>query len=106
MLEKKEAPGVYFEHLGENRLYYKGTAQIFFYCIYISYHSAAQVLLDDNHLQERQQTGYILNSYSPEQNGRHFSDIFRCIFVNEKFCILIKISINFVPKGLIDNNSA
>ena len=26
------------------------------------------------------------------------------IFVNEKFCILIKSSLKFVPKGLIDNN--
>ena len=33
-------------------------------------------------------------------------DIFRCIFVNEKFCILIKISLKIVPKGLIDNNAA
>ena len=33
-------------------------------------------------------------------------DIFRCIFVNEKFCILNKISLKFVPKGPIDNNSA
>ena len=34
-------------------------------------------------------------------------DIFRCIFVNEKFCILmIKISLKFVPKGPIDNNPA
>ena len=32
--------------------------------------------------------------------------IFRCIFVNEKFCILIKISLNFVPKGPIDINPA
>ena len=41
----------------------------------------------------------------PRQNGRHFEDdIFRCIFVDEKFCILIKISIKFVPKGQIDNN--
>ena len=30
--------------------------------------------------------------------------IFRCIFVTEKFCILIEISMKFVPKGLIDNN--
>ena len=30
------------------------------------------------------------NSSPSGQNGRHFSDdIFRCIFVNEKFCILI-----------------
>ena len=32
------------------------------------------------------------------------TDIFRCIFVNEKFSILIKISLKFVPKGQIDNN--
>ena len=43
----------------------------------------------------------------PRKNGRHFADdIFRCIFVNEKFCILIKISLNFVPTGPIDNISA
>ena len=30
--------------------------------------------------------------------------IFRCIFMNEKFCILIKISLKFVPKGPIDIN--
>ena len=46
-----------------------------------------------------------VNSSSPGQNGRHFADdIFSCIFVNEKFCILIKISLKFVPKGPIDNN--
>ena len=27
-----------------------------------------------------------------------------CIFVNEKFYILIKFSLKFVPKGPIDNN--
>ena len=31
-------------------------------------------------------------------------DIFWCIFVNEKICILIKISLKFVPKGPNDNN--
>ena len=41
----------------------------------------------------------------PGQNGRHFAkDILRCIFVNEKICILIKIS--QTPKGPIDNGSA
>ena len=46
-----------------------------------------------------------VNSSPPGQNSRHFTDdIFRCIFVNEKFCILIKISLKFVPKGPIDNN--
>ena len=33
-------------------------------------------------------------------------DIFGCIFVNQKFYILIKISLNFVHKGPIDNNPA
>ena len=32
--------------------------------------------------------------------------IFSCIFVNEKFWILNKISVKFVPKGPIDNNPA
>ena len=50
---------------------------------------------------------YLLNSSPPDQNGRHFADdIFRFIFVNEKFCILIKISLKYVPKGPIDNNPA
>ena len=48
-----------------------------------------------------------LNSTPPGQNRLHFSDdIFRCIFVNEKICILIKISLKFVPKGPIDNKPA
>ena len=33
-------------------------------------------------------------------------DIFRCISVNEKFCILVEISLKFVPTGPIDNNQA
>ena len=46
-----------------------------------------------------------VNSFPPRQNGLHFvDDIFKCIFVNEKFCVLIKISLKFVPKGPIDNN--
>ena len=44
---------------------------------------------------------------NPGQNGHHFTDeIFRCIFVNGKFCILIKISQNFVTEGPIDKNPA
>ena len=46
-----------------------------------------------------------VNSSPPGQNGRLFTDdIFRCIFVNEKFCILMKISLKFVPKSPINNN--
>ena len=48
-----------------------------------------------------------LNSSPTGQNGCQFANnIFRCIFVNEKFCIFIKISLKFVPKGPIDNNLA
>ena len=32
--------------------------------------------------------------------------IFICIFLNEKFCILIKISLKFVPQGPLHNNPA
>ena len=32
-------------------------------------------------------------------------DIFKCIFLNEKARISIKISLKFVPKGPIDNES-
>ena len=48
-----------------------------------------------------------LNSSPSGQNGRHFADdIFRCIFVNKKFFILIKISLKLVSKWPIDNNPA
>ena len=44
-----------------------------------------------------------LNSFPSGQNGRLFAgDILICIFVNEKFCILVKISLKFVPKGGVD----
>ena len=43
-----------------------------------------------------------VNSSPPGQNDRHFTDdIFRWIFVNEKSCILIKISLKFVPNDPI-----
>ena len=45
-----------------------------------------------------------MHSSTPGQNGGRFADdVFRWIFMNEKFCILIKISLKFVPKGSIDN---
>ena len=44
------------------------------------------------------------NPSPPEQNGRYFSDdVFGCIFMNEKFCILNKISQGFVSMGPIYN---
>ena len=48
-----------------------------------------------------------INSSPPGGNGRDFADgILRFIFVNDKFCILIKISLKFVPKVPIGNNPA
>ena len=45
------------------------------------------------------------NSSLHEQNGHYFTEnIFKCISLNEKFCILIWILLKFVPKGPIDNN--
>ena len=44
------------------------------------------------------------NPLRPRQHGRHFpDDIFKCIFLNEKVLISIKISLKFVPKGQINN---
>ena len=41
------------------------------------------------------------------ENGRHFADdIFRCIVVNEKCCILSEISLKFVSEVPIDNDPA
>ena len=43
----------------------------------------------------------------PTENGHHFgNDSFRHIFMKENICILIKISLKFVPKGPINNNPA
>ena len=38
------------------------------------------------------------------RNGRHFEDdIFKLIFFSPNVCIVIQISVLFVPKGLIHN---
>ena len=49
------------------------------------------------------------NMYTHKRLSTHLSldkmvatfagDIFRCIFMKEKFCILIEISLKFVPRG-------
>ena len=38
-----------------------------------------------------------------EPNGRHFVDIFECIFLTEDLCIWIEISLGFIPKGTVDS---
>ena len=56
------------------------------------------------------QFGWVLmlfNASPPGQNGRHFTDdIFKRIFVNEKFWISTWISLRYVPKGPIYNKWA
>ena len=45
-----------------------------------------------------------INTLRPRQNGRHFpDDILKCIFLNEKVSILIKISLKLIPKCSISN---
>ena len=44
---------------------------------------------------------------SSSQNGRYLTDdLYKRIFMSEKFCIAIRISLKFVPTGPIDNNQA
>ena len=46
---------------------------------------------------------FLINSSPPGQSGHAFSDdIFKCIFMGEKFCIVIKISLKFIPKAPIN----
>ena len=43
----------------------------------------------------------------PGKNGCHFADdIFTCIFLNDRFCILIKMPLKVAPKDIIDNKAA
>ena len=47
------------------------------------------------------------NTLRQRQDGYHFTDnIFKCIFVYENWCILIQISLKFVPKSAINNKKA
>ena len=45
-----------------------------------------------------------INTLRSRQNGRHFADdIFKRVFLNDNIWIQIKISLQFVPKGSINN---
>ena len=47
---------------------------------------------------------YCINTLRLRQNGRHSpDDILKQIFLNENVCIPFNISLNFVPKGSINN---
>ena len=46
----------------------------------------------------------LVNTLRPRRNQQHFADdIFKRIFFNKNVCILIKLSLNFVRKGPINN---
>ena len=48
----------------------------------------------------------IVNTLRPKQYGGYFADhILKCIFLNENYCILIKISLKIVPRSPIDYKS-
>ena len=58
-------------------------------------------LSNDDHISHN------IDTLRPRQNDSHFPDnIFKCIFLNEKVWIWIKISLKFVPKGPINNIQA
>ena len=45
-----------------------------------------------------------VNTIRPRQDGCYFADgVLKCIFYNENVWISLKISLRFVPKGLINN---
>ena len=57
-------------------------------------------------MEEEVSSSFNTNSSPPWQNGRHCADdVFKCIFMNEKFCILNRHSPKFVLKGLIKKKS-
>ena len=45
----------------------------------------------------------LINTLRPRQNCRHFTDIFKRIFLNENIWISLKILLKFVPKVPINN---
>ena len=45
---------------------------------------------------------WLFNTLWLRQNGRHFPDIFRCVFLNQNVWILLKISLKFVSKVWIN----
>ena len=72
-------------------------------------HNIGDPLMSDaaDALVSHKNTDNSLNSSLPGQNGRYFTDdIFKRIFINENIRISIRISLKFVPKGLIDLKAA
>ena len=90
---------VFYEYFNRNWPCYKGFLLYIYIYIYIMYATKQNLCPRELLLQKSD----LLKSSPPEQNGHHFADnIFRYIFVNEKFWILIQISLQFVPKCPVD----
>ena len=54
--------------------------------------------------EEPSQGSVSLNTLRPRQNGRHFTDdTFKHMLLNENVRVSMKMSLKFVPKGLINN---
>ena len=52
----------------------------------------------------RRQNKVLFNTLGPKQNGRPFpDDIFKCIYLNENVCIVVNISLKFVPRDPIND---
>ena len=65
---------------------------------------AVAIILPRNPFPDIVLTASYCNTLRPRQNGRHFpDDIFQLIFLNENISISFKISMKFVPNGLINN---
>ena len=61
-------------------------------------------LLDAKPFSDPMQPYYHITTLRPRQNGRHFADdTFKCIFLNGGVWISIKLSLNFVLTGSINN---
>ena len=70
---------------------------LYMLCRFIFY--LGTVVLDPARIYSR----HHVKSSPPAQNDSHFADdIYKYIFLNEKFYILIWISLKFIPKGPID----
>ena len=66
-------------------------------------YAVMELTRNDGHMHD----AFPVNTLRPRQNGRHFTDdTFKRIFMNENSRIPIKISLNFVPKGPINNIQA
>ena len=81
-------------------------------CVCVSFWMIFSAASDENFIKRMTDCSILVVELGPDdfntlrlrQNGRHFEDnIFECIYFNENICISIKISLKFVPRGLIDN---